>query len=189
MITTAKASQKSLNQYIEMYQMSIDFELEKIWVQVQLKFNKADSDQMFDDINDKLIQVCDKYIQENNIGWDKFQLATVVMKLFTQAASECEAPFKVVVKENKKQIQEYLEKNKEKRETLERIKKENKELDKRVAKELAQRKVIKESVAEEKEEIIAQPIAPTQTPAPQKKAKPKQKFNWDAYSVSTTFTF
>ena len=132
---------------------------------------------MFDDINDKLIQVCDKYIQENNIGWDKFQLATVVMKLFTQAASECEAPFKVVVKENKKQIQEYLEKNKEKRETLERIKKENKELDKRVAKELAQRKAIKESVIEEKEEIITQPVAPTQAPAPQKKAKPKQKFN------------
>ena len=92
---------------------------------------------MFDDINDQLIQVCDKYVQENKIGWDKFQLATVVMKLFTQAASECEAPFKVVVKENKKQIQEYLEKNKDKRETLERIKKENSELDKKISKEMA----------------------------------------------------
>ena len=184
MITTAKASQKSLNQYIEMYQMSIDFELEKIWVQVQLKFNKADSDQMFDDINDRLIQVCDKYIQENNIGWDKFQLATVVMKLFTQAASECEAPFKVVVKENKKQIQEYLEKNKDKRETLERIKKENKELDKKIAKEVAQRRqVIEEPIVEEVQSTPSQP-----KPAQPKKA-PKQKFNWDAYSLSTTFTF
>lgn len=186
MITTAKASQKSLNQYIEMYQMSIDFELEKIWVQVQLKFNKADSDQMFDDINDRLIQVCDKYIQENNIGWDKFQLATVVMKLFTQAASECEAPFKVVVKENKKQIQEYLEKNKDKRETLERIKKENKELDKKIAKEVTQRKQIKEEPIVEEVQPI-QPQAQPERILPKK--SPKQKFNWDAYTVSTTFTF
>ena len=186
MITTAKASQKSLNQYIEMYQMSIDFELEKIWVQVQLKFNKADSDQMFDDINDRLIQVCDDYIQQNNIGWDKFQLATVVMKLFTQAASECEAPFKVVVKENKKQIQEYLEKNKDKRETLERIKKENKELDKKIAKEVTQRKQIKEEPIVEE----VQPVQPQAQPKPiQPKKPPKQKFNWDAYTVSTTFTF
>lgn len=104
---------------------------------------------MFDDINDQLIQVCDRYVQENNIGWDKFQLATVVMKLFTQAASECEAPFKVVVKENKKQIQEYLEKNKEKRETLERIKKENNDLDKKIAKE-KKRKVEVQEVPDEK---------------------------------------
>ena len=190
MITTAKASQKSLSQYIEMYQMSIDFELEKIGVQVQLKYNKADSDQMFDDINDQLIQVCDRYIQENNIGWDKFQLATVVMKLFTQAASECEAPFKVVVKENKKQIQEYLEKNKDKRETLERIKKENKELDKKIAKEVAQRKEVKQVVVEEPEEVIVPPLTPTHADlVAQKKSKAKQKFTWDAYSVSTTFTF
>jgi len=129
---------------------------------------------MFDDINDKLIQVCDKYIQENNIGWDKFQLATVVMKLFTQAASECEAPFKVVVKENKKQIQEYLEKNKDKRETLERIKKENKELDKKITKEAAQRREIKEEPIVEE----AQPIQPQVQPKPaQPKKPPKQKFN------------
>ena len=129
---------------------------------------------MFDDINDRLIQVCDKYIQENNIGWDKFQLATVVMKLFTQAASECEAPFKVVVKENKKQIQEYLEKNKDKRETLERIKKENKELDKKIAKEVAQRREIKEEPIVEE----VQPVQPQVQPKPaQPKKPPKQKFN------------
>ena len=129
---------------------------------------------MFDDINDRLIQVCDKYIQENNIGWDKFQLATVVMKLFTQAASECEAPFKVVVKENKKQIQEYLEKNKDKRETLERIKKENKELDKKIAKEVAQRREIKEEPIVEE----VQPIQPQVQPKPAQPKKPsKQKFN------------
>ena len=129
---------------------------------------------MFDDINDRLIQVCDKYIQENNIGWDKFQLATVVMKLFTQAASECEAPFKVVVKENKKQIQEYLEKNKDKRETLERIKKENKELDKKIAKEVAQRREVKEEPIVEE----VQPVQPQVQPKPaQPKKTPKQKFN------------
>ena len=131
---------------------------------------------MFDDINDKLIQVCDSYIQENSIGWDKFQLATVVMKLFTQAASECEAPFKVVVKENKKQIQEYLEKNKDKRETLERIKKENSELDKRISKELEQRRRIpQEELPVEKipQETLAQV---TEKKAPKKKSS-DQKFN------------
>lgn len=184
MITTATASQKQLSQYIEMYQMSIDFELEKMWVQVQLKFNKADSDQMFDDINDKLIQVCEGYIQQNNIGWDKFQLATVVMKLFTQAASECDTPFKVVVKENKKQIQEYLEKNKEKRETLERIKKENEALDKKIAKE----QELKKRTPQE-EVLIEDPIKDVPTRAPEKRATPKQKYNWDAYSLSTKFTF
>lgn len=188
MITTAKASQKSLNQYIEMYQMMVDFELEKIWVQVQLKFNKTDSDQMFDDINDQLIQVCDRYVQENKIGWDKFQLATVVMKLFTQAASECEAPFKVVVKENKKQIQEYLEKNKEKRETLERIKKENSELDKKIAKEIKHREepTPMPEPQVERYPLETQPKAFKNEAAPK---KPKPKYNWDVYSVSTKFTF
>lgn len=185
MITTATASQKSLNQYIEMYQMSIDFELEKLWVQVQLKFNKSDSDQMFDDVNDQLIQVCDKYVQENKCPWDKFQLATICMRLFTQAASECEAPYKVVVKENKALIQEYLSKNKQKRETLERIKKENLALEKQTAKELAKREKTREVAVEEDDEVIEIP----QTKPTPKKAKSKQKYNWDAYSLSTTFTF
>lgn len=190
MITTAKASQKSLSQYIEMYQMSIDFELDKIWAQVQLKFNKSDSDQMFDDVNDKLIQVCDRYIQENKCPRDKFQLATVCMKLFTQAASECETPFKVVVKENRKQIQEYLEKNKDKRETLERIKKENKELDKKIAKELAQKKevALKEAPIEEVVEETPPPEAKPKA-APKKKTTKEKWFSWDAYSVATKFTF
>ena len=128
---------------------------------------------MFDEINDKLIQVCDKYIQENNIGWDKFQLATIVAKLFTQAASECESPFKVVVKENKSLIQEYLSKNKQKRETLERIKKENKELDKKIAKEVSQKNQIKEELIDE-----VQSIQPQVQPKPaQPKKTTKQKFN------------
>lgn len=166
--------------------MLIDFELEKIWVEVQLKFNKEDSDQMFDDINDRLITVCDKYIQENNIKWDKFQLATIVMKLFTQAASECETPFKVIVKENKSLTQEYLSKNKQKRETLERIKKENKELDKKIAKELEkkQRAPIEEPIVEETpQESVAKP---TEKKSSSKKSK---WYNWDPYSLATKFTF
>ncbi len=181
MITTATASQKSLSQYIEMYQMLINFELDKIWVEIQLKFNKSDSDQMFDDLNDKLIQVCDRYLQENKMGIDKFALATLAMRLFTQAASECEAPFKVIVKENKAILQDYLEKNKKKRETLERVKKENKELDKRIE----QAQAYKPELAPiEEPQVQSTPVA---TP---KQATPKKnKYNWDAYSISTKFTF
>lgn len=187
MITTATASQKSLSQYIEMYQMLIDFELDKLWVQVQLKFNKSDSDQMFDDLNDKLIQVCDKYLQENKMSMDKFALATLSMRLFTQAASECEAPFKVIVKENKALMQEYLDKNKKKRETLERIKKENKELDKRIEKE-EKLKAEKVTLPQQTVQTFSQtPPSPVQTIS--QPTNGKKEFKWDAYSLATKFTF
>ena len=117
MITTAKAVQKELSQYIKMYQWIIEFSLDKMWLEVIIKHNKVDSDQMFDVINDKLIQVCDDYLKTNNLWIDKFALATIVMQLYTQAASECEEPYKVIVKETKGLLQDYLNKNKQKRRT------------------------------------------------------------------------
>lgn len=130
MITTAKAVQKELSQYIKMYQGIIEFSLDKMWLEVIIKHNKVDSDQMFDVINDKLIQVCDDYLKTNNLWIDKFALATIVMQLYTQAASECEEPYKVIVKETKGLLQDYLNKNKQKRDALNRVKKEIEELEK-----------------------------------------------------------
>lgn len=101
-------------------------------MEVVIKHNKADPDAMLDDINVKLIDVCEEYLNSHNIWLDKYQLSMVIMDLYTQAISELDEPFKVIVKESKALVQEYLEKNTKKREALERIKKENEALDKEI---------------------------------------------------------
>ena len=143
MITTAKAVQKEISQYIKMYQWIIEFSLDKMGLEVIVKHNKTDSDAMFDVINDKLIQVCEEYLKENNLWIDKFKLATIVMQLYTKAASECEEPYKVIVKETKWLLQDYLNKNKQKRDALNRVKQEIEQAEKEeqlALKELEERK-------------------------------------------------
>jgi len=36
-------------------------------MEITIKHNKQDPDQMLDDLNAKLIEVCDEYLKENNI--------------------------------------------------------------------------------------------------------------------------
>lgn len=132
MQTTASAEQKVLSQYITLYQAIISFSIEKLWMEVIIKYNKSDTDNMLDDLNAHLIEVCEGYLKEHNLNLDKFQLATIVAQLWSQTVSELDAPFRVTIKESKHLIQDYLEKNKAKKETLERIKKENETLDKEV---------------------------------------------------------
>lgn len=133
MQTTASAEQKILSQYITLYQTIISFSIEKLWMEIVMKYNKSDTDNMLDDCNAHLIEVCEGYLKEHNLNLDKFQLATIVAQLWSQTISELDAPFRVTIKESKHLIQDYLEKNKAKRETLERIKKENDSLDKEAA--------------------------------------------------------
>jgi hypothetical protein len=114
-------------------------------LEVIVKHNKQDPDDMLDDINAKLIEICDGYLSTHKLSIDKFQLATIVMDLYTQTISSLDEPFKVIAKESKALVKEYLEANKSKRETLERIKQENEALDKEVAlreKEQQEKKVI-----------------------------------------------
>lgn len=132
MIEKATVERKVLSQFITVYQSIIKFSVEKMGLEVIIKHDKADADNMLDDINAKLIEVCERYLEWKKFPWDKYQLATVVMDLYTQTVSELEAPFKVIVKTAKSLVQEYLEKNKSKRETLERIKAENETLDKEI---------------------------------------------------------
>lgn len=145
MQTTAKWTRKELKQFITVYQWILEFSLEKVWLEVIVKHNKQDPDDMLDDINAKLIEVCDGYLSTHKLSIDKFQLATIVMDLYTQTISSLDEPFKVIAKESKALVKEYLEANKSKRETLERIKQENEALDKEVAlrkKEQQEKKVI-----------------------------------------------
>ena len=214
MITTAKAVQKELSQYIKMYQWIIEFSLDKMWLEVIIKHNKVDSDQMFDVINDKLIQVCDDYLKTNNLWIDKFALATIVMQLYTQAASECEEPYKVIVKETKGLLQDYLNKNKQKRDALNRVKKEIEEAEKEeqlALQELETRKKDIETIkntevtvavaeAEEEEEEIVFPKKrwrkKKETPKPEiiepiEQPKPKKWRRWikNVYEAAVDFTF
>ena len=146
MITTWRATQKEISQYIKMYQGIIEFSLDKMGLEVIIKHNKADPDAMFDLINDKLIQVCEEYLKTNNLWIDKFALATIVMQLYTQAASECEEPYKVIVKETKGLLQDYLNKNKQKRDALNRVKKEIEELEKEEQLAIEESKLRKQNI-------------------------------------------
>ena len=130
MITTGSAKQKVLSQYITIYQSIAEFSLDKMWLEIIVKFNKKDPDSIIDDVNAKVIEKSWEYLEKNKLSLDKFQLATIVMEIFTWAVAECEEPYKVIVKETKGLLQDYLNKNKQKRDALNRVKKEIEELEK-----------------------------------------------------------
>ena len=67
MQTNAKATRKELKQFITIYQSILEFSLEKMGLEVIIKHNKADPDDMLDDINAKLIEVCDEYLQDKKL--------------------------------------------------------------------------------------------------------------------------
>lgn len=167
MQTTAKGEQKVLSQYITIYQEILSFSLEKVWLEIILKHNKSDADNMIDDINDKLIEVCDEYLKENKLPLDKFQLALIIMQLHSKTIASLEAPYKVIAKESKTLVQEYLEKNSKKREALERIINENKELDEQLA--------IQEQEKKTKKKEIAKPVIDEEEYEPQPQPQPKPK--------------
>jgi len=181
---TANAEQKVISQYITVYQSIISFSVEKLWLEVILKYNKSDTDNMLDDCNAHLIEVCEDYLKEHKLNLDKFQLATIVAQLWSQTISELDEPFRVTIKESKHLIQDYLEKNKSKRETLERIKKENESLDKEVAlrkKEQQEKKVILRPEPEMPSENLETGGLGTE-PLPSKPKKPRARWT-DALAV------
>lgn len=180
MQATSKFTRKALSQIITVYQWTLEVDLEEAWIKLVIRPNK-DIDDMLDVINAELINVCWQYLEDKHLWLDKYQLATICAELTTLAMEKCEEPFRVTVKTTRAILQDYLEKNKKKRETLERVKKENKELDKRIEQEKAHRA---EPAPIEEPQVQSTPVA---TP---KQATPKKnKYNWDAYSVSTKFTF
>lgn len=184
MQTTAKWTRKELKQFITVYQWILEFSLEKVWLEVIVKHNKQDPDDMLDDINAKLIEVCDGYLSTHKLSVDKFQLATIVMDLYTQTISSLDEPFKVIAKESKALVKEYLEANKSKRETLERIKQENETLDKEVAlrkKEQQEKKVIFRPEPEMPSGNLEAGYPGSQPPSPKPK-KPRAKWT-DALAI------
>lgn len=144
MQATSKFTRKVLTQIITVYQWILNVEIKDIWIELLIKPNK-DVDDMLDVINNELINVCWEYLKEHKLSLDKYQLATICAQLVTLAIDNCDEPFRISVKWTKSLVQEYLEKNKSKREALERIKKENDELDGEIAQ---QKKDNKQKTAE-----------------------------------------
>lgn len=175
--TIAKGIRKEFNQVFTVYQSILEFSLEKMWLEIVIKHNKMDVDDMLDSINVHLIDVCEDYLKGHKLPLDKYQLALIIMDLYTKTISELDAPFKVTVKESKHLVQEYLDKNKSKREALERIKNENDALDKEI---IARREDQKKKLSEKKVVLVEKSEMPaekseveylgTQTP-PKKKKK------------------
>ena len=126
--TYAKAEKKELNQIITVYQSILNFSFEELWIDVTIKHNKTDPDQMIDDINAKLINVCEDYLKENNIGLDKYQLSMLVMKLYVETISSIPQPFYVQAKESKNLVKDYVKANKEYMEKVKKVKRENNDL-------------------------------------------------------------
>lgn len=182
--TIAKGIRKEFNQVFTVYQSILEFSLEKMWLEIVIKHNKMDVDDMLDSINVHLIDVCEDYLKGHKLPLDKYQLALIIMDLYTKTISELDAPFKVTVKESKHLVQEYLEKNKSKREALERIKNENEALDKEILTN-QQKQREKKVVLVEKPEMPAEipEVGPMGSKPPSPKPKKKATRNVDALAV------
>lgn len=193
----AKAKRKEISQIITIYQSILEFTFEELWMEITIKHNKQDPDQMLDDLNAKLIEVCDEYLKENNIWLDKYQLSMIIMDLYTKTITALPQPFYVQARESKNLMKEYVKANKEYIEKAKKVKKENEELlkaSKELEKKNQQLKAMpKESVdipqptttitLEEKTVEVKPPIQP----APQKKKKPEYNHNVDTLADEFIF--
>ena len=203
MQTITKFTRKVLSQIITVYQWTLDIELPDIWLKLLIKPNK-NVDDMLDVVNAKLIDVCWEYLEWKKLWLDKYQLATICAQLTTLAMEQCEEPFRVSIKTNKALIQEYLEKNKSKREALERIKKENESLDRETQALDQQLKEKQQQAKSKKVELAMKPEVPSgedevgalglqppiEKPAPKKKSKLKYRWTWTSDLLADdNFTF
>lgn len=179
----AKAVRKVISQYITVYQTIMEFSFEDLWLDITIKHNKADPDNMFDDINAHLIEVCDRYLKDTKLNLDKFQLATIVMDLYSQTVSELDAPFYVRAKESKWLVKEYIKNNKELINKAKEIRKENESLEKEVEENKKKRIELNKQF---KEPVEVSKISEAKPKATQSK---KPKWDWDTNNLQWTFTF
>lgn len=149
------------------YVSVVKFNVPDVWIRFEIKHNKDDEYEPFDNIKKWLLKV----VKERQDEWGKlkenmwrYEFVNLILELYTKALVECEGDaFKVEYYEAKDQIGKYVDTNKKRIETLNRIKEENKELEKNIkemkylagekSKELNSIKVeeVKEEVAEEKQ--------------------------------------
>lgn len=195
----AKAKRKELSQIITIYQSVLDFSFEELWMEITIKHNKEDVDNMLDDINAKLIEVCDEYLKENNIWLDKYQLSMIVMDLYTKTITSLPQPFYVQARESKNLMKEYVKANKEYIEKAKKVKKENKELEKETEELVKRNKELqqmpKETVDKDNtnDSIVVKTISVKDKEIPismpKTNSKPKKWWRVSVDDLSDTFTF
>ena len=196
----AKAKRKELSQIITIYQSVLEFAFEELWMEITIKHNKEDVDNMLDDINAKLIEVCDEYLKENNnIRLDKYQLSMIVMDLYTKTITQLPQPFYVQARESKNLMKEYVKANKEYIEKAKKVKRENETLLEEASKLEKQNRQLKSAPKETLDiettnttiKVKDREIPITKQVVPHKPAKPsKFKYkNHDTYTLADTFTF
>lgn len=121
------------------YVSVVKFNVPDVGIRFEIKHNKDDEYEPFDNIKKGLLKVVkewqDKWgVLKENIG--RYEFVNLILELYTQALVECEGDaFKVEYYEARDQIGKYVDTNKKRIETLNRIKEENKELDKNIKEE------------------------------------------------------
>ena len=155
------------------YVLTTKFNIDKVWLRVEIKNNKSDEYEPFDNIKKSLLNVVKKR-QDNwwviKSNW-RYEFVDLILKLYTEAVAECDwGAYKVEIYEAVDQIGKYIDKNKKKIETLNRIKEENKELEKNI-------KEIKNIVGEKNKALEDIKVIPTVEEKEEKKVEeePKKK--------------
>ena len=118
------------------YVSVVKFNVPDVWIRFEMKHNKDDEYEPFDNIKKWLLKV----VKERQDGGGKlkenmwrYEFVNLILELYTQALVECEGDaFKVEYYEARDQIGKYVDTNKKRIETLNRIKEENKELEKNI---------------------------------------------------------
>lgn len=118
------------------YVSVVKFNVPDVWIRFEIKHNKDDEYEPFDNIKKWLLKV----VKERQDKWGKlkenmwrYEFVNLILELYTQALVECEGDaFKVEYYEARDQIGKYVDTNKKRIETLNRIKEENKELEKNI---------------------------------------------------------
>lgn len=194
----AKAQQKELSQIITIYQSILEFSFEELGMNVIIKHAKSEPDNLIDDVNAKLIDVCDEFLKENKLPLDKYQLSMIVMKLYTQTIASLPQPFYVQARESKNLLKEYVKANKEYIKKVEKVKRENQELSKE-ALELEKKNKELEKANEKTLDITTTTTTikvndskgnEKEIPIHRKVSAPKKKnYNHDTNNLATEFTF
>lgn len=135
------------------YVSVVKFNVPEIWIRFEIKHNKDDEYEPFDNIKKGLLKVVKEWQDEwwtlkENMG--RYEFVNLILELYTKALTDCDwDAFKVEYYEAKDQIGKYLDTNKKRIETLNRIKEENKELEKNIKEEKYKQAHISETVQDE----------------------------------------
>lgn len=161
------------------YVSVVKFNVPEIWIRFEIKHNKDDEYEPFDNIKKGLLKV----VKERQDSWGslkenmwRYEFVNLILELYTKALTDCEGDaFKVEYYEAKDQIGKYLDTNKKRIETLNRIKEENKELERNIKEEKYKQSHISETIQDEVIDNTENPKVEEVVEKPKRKRTTKAK--------------